>query len=256
MSTSHPVRQRILITGASSGLGAEMARQWAAAGRDLALCARRLPELDRLRTELLAAHPGRTISIHPLDVEDHDAVQQVFAEAATALGGLDRVVANAGVARGGSIGTGLAEDNRATARTNFLGVLNQCESALAHFRAVGHGHLVVVTSMAALRGLAGELSVYSATKAAVATLAEGLHAELWDSPIAVTAIYPGYIRTPLNAADTNVRWSVDVQTGVAALIEAVEREPARAYVPRTPWAFLAWPMRLMPMRIFRRATGY
>ena len=71
---------RTLITGASSGLGAEMARQFAAAGHDLALCARRLDRLEALRDEILAAHPQRTVVVRRLDVDDHDDVFAAFRE--------------------------------------------------------------------------------------------------------------------------------------------------------------------------------
>ena len=68
----------ILISGASSGLGAEMARQFAARGHDLALCARRTERLEELRAEIAAAHPDRRVEIRALDVNDHDAVFEVF----------------------------------------------------------------------------------------------------------------------------------------------------------------------------------
>lgn len=249
------VRQRILITGASSGLGAQMARVWAAAGRDLALCARRTAELERLRDELVAAHPGVRVVLHQLDVTDPAASDAVFAECAAELGGLDRVVANAGMGRGGPIGTGCAADNRATAQTNVVGVLNSAESAVALFRRAGAGHFVIMSSMAALRGLRGQLNVYSASKAAVATLGEGLRSDLWHTPIQVSVIQPGWIRTPLADGVTEVRWAVDLETGTAAIVAAIEREPARAYVPARPWALLSVPMRLLPMPIFRRLAG-
>src|SRR3954454_5693416 len=96
----------ILITGASSGLGAEMARQFAAKGRDLALCARRLERLEELRSEINAAHPSVKVAIRRLDVDDHATVSPVFAELATELGGLDRVIVNAGLGKGAPVGTG------------------------------------------------------------------------------------------------------------------------------------------------------
>jgi len=83
-------RQKILITGASSGLGAGMARVFAAKGRDLALCARRTDRLDELRAELLERHPGITVAVAALDVTDHEQVPKVFAELSDELGGLDR----------------------------------------------------------------------------------------------------------------------------------------------------------------------
>ena len=233
-----------------------MARIWAADGRDLVLCARRRSALEQLRDELLAAHPGRTILTRELDVTDHLAVDRVFTEAAAELGGLDRVVANAGIMSLGPVGAGNAENNRATAATNFFGVLHQAEAALTLFRAAGAGHLVLMSSVAGLRGLGGRMNVYAATKAAVATLADGLGSDLWNSPIKVTAILPGYIDTELMAGDDHVKWMVDLETGSRAVVAAIEREPARAYVPRRPWSLVSWPMRLLPMAIFRRMAGY
>ena len=93
-------RQKILITGASSGLGAGMARAFAAKGRDLALCARRGDRLEELRAELTAAHPGIRVAVAELDVNDHDRVPRVFAELSDQLGGIDRVIVNAGIGKG------------------------------------------------------------------------------------------------------------------------------------------------------------
>jgi hypothetical protein len=250
-----PVRQRILITGASSGLGAQMARVWAGKGRDLALCARRTADLERLRDELLTAHPERRVVVRALDVTDHQATAGVFAECAAELGGLDRVVANAGVGQGGSIGTGRAEGNRMTALTNFVGVVNQAEAALSIFREADAGHFVIISSMSALRGMGAHMNVYSASKAGVSALGEGLRSDLWDTPITVTTVHPGYIRTSLTESDPNLKIAVDVETGTAAIVEAVEREVPRAYVPRRPWVALAIPMRVLPLRVFRRMAG-
>ena len=82
------MRKNVLITGASSGLGAEMARQLAASGHDLAITARRVERLEALRDEIAAAHPDATVSVHALDVTDHDQVFAVVKDAIKALGGL------------------------------------------------------------------------------------------------------------------------------------------------------------------------
>lgn len=232
-----------------------MARVWAAAGRDLALCARRTPELETLRDELTRDHPGVRVVIRALDVNDPEATEAVFAECAAELGGLDRVVANAGLGLGGPIGTGAAADNRATAQTNFLGVLNQAESAVGLFRRARSGHFVIMSSMAALRGLRAHLNVYSASKAAVTALGEGLRSDLWSTPVQVTVIHPGWIQTPLADAIPKVMLAVDTVTGTDAIVAAIEREPARAYVPARPWALLALPMKTLPLGLFRRLGG-
>lgn len=124
-------RQKILITGASSGLGAEMARQFAAKGRDLALCARRTEALEELKAELLGANPGIKVAVRALDVTNHESVPVVFGELRDELGGLDRVVVNAGIAKGWHLGGGKSWANIQTIETNLIGALVQIEAALA-----------------------------------------------------------------------------------------------------------------------------
>ena len=232
-----------------------MARVWAADGRDLVLCARRVPDLERLREELVGAHPGRTIVIKPLDVNDRVAVDRVFAEARVELGGVDRVVANAGIGRGEPIGVGSGAANYATAQTNFLGVLNQAEAALAEFRRVNAGHLVIMSSMAALRGLRNGVTVYAASKAAVTNLAEGLRSDLWETPITVTSLHPGYIKTPMTEANPELRLAAPLESATAELVRVMEEERPRAYVPAWPWAPLSLVMKYAPLGVFRRLGG-
>ena len=116
-------RQKILITGASSGLGAGMARQFAAKGRDLALCARRLDNLDELRAEITTRYPGVKVAVAALDVNDHDQVPKVFAELSEELGGIDCVIVNAGIGKGYPLGGGKLWANKATIETNLVSAL-------------------------------------------------------------------------------------------------------------------------------------
>jgi short-subunit dehydrogenase len=246
------VRRNILITGASSGLGRGMAREFAARGRNLALCARRTDRLEELRTELLAAHPGITVSVRSLDVDDHDQVFDVFRAFRADLGSLDRVIVNAGLGKGQPIGTGYFYANAQTARTNVLGALAQCEAAMEALREQGEGHLVVISSMSALRGMPRNLTTYAATKAAVATLAEGIRADVHGSAIKVSTMYPGYIRSEMNEKVKKTPFMLDTDTGCRHLTAAIEKEPAKAYVPRWPWAPLSLAMRLLPLSVVRR----
>ncbi|HET6393980.1 MAG TPA: SDR family NAD(P)-dependent oxidoreductase, partial [Blastococcus sp.] len=114
----------VLITGASAGLGAEMARQFAALGHDLALCARRTDRLDALAAEIRSS-TGRRVETAALDVTDADAVPAVFAGFAEVFGTVDRVIVNAGLGKGAPLGTGREDANRETAMTNFVGALAQ-----------------------------------------------------------------------------------------------------------------------------------
>jgi short-subunit dehydrogenase len=237
----------VLITGASAGLGEEMARQFAALGYDLALCARRVDRLERLRDEL----PTRVV-VRQLDVTDDDAVFTVFREFAAEFGRIDRVIVNAGLGKGAPLGTGRPDANRATARVNFLGALAQAEAALEIFRAQQRGHLVIISSMSALRGMRKSMTTYAATKAGVAALAEGLRSERIPG-VDVSVIYPGYIRSEMNEhVRQQTPFMVDTATGVRAMVAAIEKRKAKAYVPAWPWVPIGAAMRLLPLSVVRR----
>lgn len=248
------MRTNIVITGASSGLGAQMAREFAARGRNLALCARRVERLVALRDELMDRYPDITVLARGLDVTDHDDVFAAFDEFAGDLGSLDRVIVNAGIGQGQPIGTGRFDANLATIRTNFVGALAQCEAAMRVFRAQDNGHLVLVSSMAAFRGLPGSATTYSATKAALATLAEGIRLDVLRRPITVTTLYPGFISSEMNPDPSISRLIVDTAKGVRAMVKAIEQEVADACVPPWPWRPLAFVLRHAPRRIVARFT--
>ncbi len=248
-------RKTILITGASSGLGAEMARQFAARGHDLALCARRTERLEELAGELTAKHPGLRVEVRALDVTEDEAVFSVFRAFRGDFGRLDRVVVNAGLGKGAPLGTGRYDANRQTAVTNFVGALAQTEAAMEIFREQDAGHLVMVSSMSAMRGMPKTGTTYAATKAGVAHLAEGLRAELMGSPIKISVIYPGYIRSEMNERVKNAPFIVGTEKGVRAIVDAIEKEKPSARVPAWPWVPLGTAMRHLPLPVVRRLMG-
>ena len=245
------MRRNILITGASAGLGAEMARQFAAKGHNLALTARRTERLESLQAELTERYPQITVVIHSLDVTDHDQVFKVF-RAIDAELPLDRIVVNAGLGKGAPLGTGRFDANRDTALTNFVGALAQAEAAMELFRERNAGHLVLIASISALRGFPKTVTTYAATKAGLASLAEGLRLELLGKPIKVSTIYPGYIRSEMNEHVAHTPLIVDTVPGVRAMVAAIEAEKAKAYVPSWPWRPLAQAMRFAPLPLLKR----
>ena len=242
----------ILITGASSGLGAEMARQLADLGYDLALCARRLDRLEELREEIRAKHPGRRVEVRTLDVTDHEQVFDVFHAFHADLGHLDRVVVNAGLGKGAPVGTGKFYANKQTAETNFVGALAQTEAAVEVFRKQDAGHLVMVSSVSALRGMPRNITAYAATKAGVANLAEGVRAELFGTPIKVTVLYPGYIESEMSARSGSTPLMASTEDGVRSMVRAIEKEKASARVPSWPWEPLGFALKHLPLPIARR----
>ncbi|GAT12138.1 SDR family oxidoreductase [Mycolicibacterium novocastrense] len=242
-------RQKILITGASSGLGAGMARAFAAKGRDLALCARRVDRLDELKAELLARHRGINVAVAALDVNDHEQVPKVFAELCNELGGIDRVIVNAGVGKGAPLGSGKLWANKATMETNLVAALVQIETALEMFKKAGGGHLVLVSSVLGNKGVPGVKAAYAASKAGVSSLGESLRAEYARGPIKVTVLEPGYIESEMTARSESTTLMVDNETGVRAMVAVIERESGRAAVPWWPWAPLVRVLRVLPPRL-------
>ena len=241
-------RQKILITGASSGLGAGMARAFAAKGRDLALCARRTDRLDELKAELTARHPDIHVAVAALDVNDHEQVPKVFAELSDELGGIDRVIVNAGIGKGWPLGGGKVWANKATLETNLVSVLVQIETAIEMFQKQGSGHLVLVSSVAANRGVPGVKAAYSASKAGVTSLGSSLRAQFHKGPIKITVLEPGYIESEMTAKAEKTMLMVDNETGVKALVNAIERERGREVVPAWPWLPLVGLMKVVPSR--------
>ncbi|MHA7853970.1 SDR family oxidoreductase [Marinobacter shengliensis] len=244
----------ILITGASSGLGEGMAREFAARGDHLALCARRTERLDQLRAELEGTYPGVKISVRALDVNDHAQVAEVFQAFREEFGQLDRIIVNAGIGKGQPLGTGRFDANRQTAETNFVSALAQIEAAMEIFRAQNHGHLVAVSSVTAVRGMPGNVTTYAATKAGLAALCEGLRVELKKcrSPIRVTTLYPGYIRTEINEKVKNTPFIVDAKTGCRAMVRAIESGKAERFVPGWPWTPIGFILRRLPESVLAR----
>jgi short-subunit dehydrogenase len=245
--------ETILITGASAGLGAEMARQFAAKGYDLALCARRIEKLEALKAEIGAAHPDRRVEVRALDVTDDDQVFAVVRAFRDDFGSLERVVVNAGLGKGQPLGTGRYDANRQTAMTNFVAALAQTEAAMEVFRAQGSGHLVMISSLSAMRGHPRNLTTYAATKAGVAHLAEGLRVELVGTPIDVTVLYPGYIASEMNdKVAQSTPMMASTEKGVRAMVAAIEKRVGSACVPALPWAPLSLVLKYAPMPIYRR----
>lgn len=250
-------RKNIIITGASSGLGKGLALEFAKLGRNLALCARRIENLEQLKKDILDINPDLHVFLRPLDVNDSEKVFEVFKafrEDFKGIGGdVDRVIVNAGIGKGASLGTGYAKQNMQTATTNFTAALTQFEAALEIFREQNHGHLVAMSSMSAFRGYRGAITVYAATKAGLASMAEGVRVDVLKTPIKVTTLFPGYIQTEMNEhIGKKLPFLIPLEKGAKLLVDAIEKEKAKAYIPHWPWYYLKLIMPFMSMKTLRK----
>jgi NADP-dependent 3-hydroxy acid dehydrogenase YdfG len=180
----------LLITGASTGIGAETARQAVAAGWRVALGARSADKLGQLAEEL----GGDNALAHACDVTEWDDQEAFVAATLERFGRLDAVFANAGFGAKRGFLEESPEQWRSMVLTNVLGVAYSIRAALPHFKEQNAGHFLLTSSVAGRRALPG--SLYSSTKWAVTGMGEALRQEIADTPIKVTLIEPGMVDTP------------------------------------------------------------
>ena len=243
--------KKILITGASSGIGRALAIELAGMGYALALAARRVEALETVREEILAQHPSTLVVAHALDVTAFDTVPGVVGACAEALGGLDIVFANAGIDRGGKVGRGRFADARRTVETNLLGAMATVDAAVSYFLEQGHGHVVGTSSILAYRGMPRS-GPYGAAKAGFAHYLESLRAEVYRKNIHVTVLYPGYIDTPLNDMVKHRPFLISAEKGATLIAGMIERRVKSSPVPVWPWRLLGPVLRWLPTGVIAR----
>jgi 3-oxoacyl-[acyl-carrier protein] reductase len=224
---------RALVTGASRGIGRAVAQAVAARGAAVGLLARSERELDALASEL----GPRAVAL-PSDVGDRDQVRAAVERFVAVAGGLDLVVANAGIAHYGPfLGQDVELVERMT-RVNWLGTVYTVDAALGHLIDRAHGHIVIVSSGGGLRAFPWAAG-YGGTKAAQRGFAEALRHELSGSGVSVTTVFPGEIATALHAHEKDALpdWyhGGDAASGVgrlaAAILRGVERDRRAVHHP-------------------------
>jgi short-subunit dehydrogenase len=222
---------RALVTGASRGIGRALATALAARGATVGLAARSKSELDQLATELPGTH-------HALecDVADASSTQHAIDRFVATTGGLDLLVANAGVAHYANFAAQPLERKLQMSQVNWHGTLHAVHFALPHMLEAHEGHIVIVSSGAGLRSFP-HAAVYGATKAAQRAFGEALRHELAGTGVSVTVVYPGEIATGLHdhEKDSMPPWYRTKPGSPAALaariIQAVEQDRRAVHHP-------------------------
>jgi short-subunit dehydrogenase len=227
----HPADKTVIITGASSGIGAATAQAFAAAGANVVLAAR-----DQARLANVAGTINGRALVVPTDMSDRKAIERLVAETVAAFGGVDIVINNAGVGLAAPIAELQLHDFEQALAVDLLGPLLLTQAALPHMKRDG-GQLIYVSSVVGLRALP-YLGGYAAAKAALDRLTEALRVELRDTGIAVTLVRPGSTRTGfsqhrLGSGRERRRVSPRAATPeqvARAILKAAVREPRIAYV--------------------------
>jgi len=218
---------RVVVTGASSGLGLALARHYLERGAIVAACARRGGLLRTLASEF----PGQ-VFCYALDVRDAPAMRSAANDFIARAGCPDIVIANAGVSAGTL--TEYAEDTDTFQQVmdiNVLGMVKTFQAFIAAMRAAKQGTLVGIASVAGLRGLPGA-SAYSASKAAAISCLESLRVELRGSGVKVVTVCPGYIKTPMTAANPYpMPFILDAEEAATRMVRVIERQIAFSVIP-------------------------
>lgn len=224
---------RAFVTGASRGIGRALAQALARRGAVLGLAARSTGELEALAAELPGEH-----HVLECDVADFASTRAAIDGFAERAGGLDLLVANAGITHYGPFRDQPLEDALRMSQVNWHGTLHTVHAGLPHLLDRADGHIVVVSSGAALRSFPWA-AVYGATKAAQRMFAEALRHELSGTGVSLTTVYPGEIRTSLHdhERDRMPDWyrggesAADPGELVAKVLEAVEQDRRSVHFP-------------------------
>jgi len=214
----------VLVTGASSGIGRGLALELARRGAKLGLVARRNELLQEIAAEISSENKNTIdVLLLPADVNDADALRQAAQQLSLGFGRIDMLIANAGTGVTNPADEFDAAQLSAVINVNVIGAANSVAAVLPEMILRASGHLVVISSLAAYRGLP-KSAAYCASKAAVSAMFESFRLDLEPRGIDVTIIHPGFIKTPLTAGrKARLPWLMEVDLAVTKILRAIEK---------------------------------
>ena len=242
----------IWITGASSGLGSEVARQYAEAGHTVCATARSIDQLEKLAGECRNA--AGEIKTLRLDVTDPSSVATCFKDICNNVGVPDLTILNAGAHTRNSARAFDRQVFKQLMDVNYLGTINCLQEIVPACLARQKGHIAVVSSVAGYRGLP-DASAYGASKAAVINMCEALQPELRMGGVKLTVINPGFVRTPMT--DKNefpMPFLMEVEDAAERVLRGLEKDNFEITFPRR-FTWLLKLLRILPINIYLRLTA-
>ncbi len=236
--------RRVIVIGASSGIGLELAQSYLRRGCRVALTGRR----HELLSEAAKQWPANSY-VRQMDVSDQGAAAASLKDLIHEMGGADIVIISAGT---GYVNLDLAwEKERDTIDVNVAGFAAMANVAMTHFLDQNAGQLVGITSIAGLRGML-DCPAYGASKAFMSNYLEALRLKVLQmhSPITVTEIQPGFVDTAMAQGD-GLFWVASVEKAAAQISRAIDRKRKHAYITRR-WRLVAWALKLLPEWLLAR----
>jgi short-subunit dehydrogenase len=251
MSKLAATTRTALVTGASSGIGAALARRLAREGIEVVLAARRETTLHELATKILSE--GGKARVLALDVCDPEQTSTKIQAIDDEIGGLDLVVANAGVGQSRWAGKLDWQACSSVIDVNVRGAVATLVAVLPRMVERGRGRLVGISSVAQYRGLPRN-AAYSASKAFLSIFLESLRVDLRHTGVSVTDVRPGFVDTPMTAGLPRKPFEIDADAAATLIVDAVARR-RRVLVFPLPMRMLAPVLTVMPSMIYESAVG-
>ncbi|TGK06233.1 SDR family NAD(P)-dependent oxidoreductase [Leptospira fletcheri] len=243
--------KKIIVVGASSGIGKEIATQLIAEGHKVALFARREKELKNLLGSASSAKAGQVYTFKH-DVTQYSQVPSTFAKAIKSLGGLDEIYYSSGVMHRIEPNEFSIEKDLEMLEVNLLGCVAWLDLAAKFFQDQKSGKIVGISSIAGDRGRRSN-PVYNASKAGMTTYLEALRNRLAVKGIQVVTVRPGMIETPMTAGLSGLFWVITAKEAANTILQKVNSGKEDFYVPAR-WALVSLVIRSIPSFIFRRLS--
>ena len=233
-----------LIFGASSGIGNALAHVLSANGYRVGLIARRLPLLVEMQQQI-----GNETVVKQLDVTDTNQIPVIFNECLQELGDLDLIIYSSGI---GFINPSLDwEKEKQTVDVNVIGFTSVVNVAMQYFLSKGSGHVVNISSIAAIRGNGGA-PAYGASKSYQTNYLQGLRQKVCKQrlSISITDIQPGFVDTAM-AQGPGLFWVASPEKAAKQIFSAIQKKRSHAYITRR-WRLIAWLLKILPDCIYNR----
>lgn len=240
----HIYQMKIIIIGATSGIGKALAELYIERGEEVTITGRRTNLLE----EIQRAYPDKKVSICPIDVVDIDGSRDTIQKLADKNGGFDLVIINAGV----GFGKASFEEEIKTIDINVKGFVGVAHWAYNYFKKKGSGHIVGVSSLAALRG-SPYAPEYHASKAFISSYMEGLRLRSVKNHhnITITDIRPGFVDTPMTKQNKGMFWVATPEKAAKQIAQAIKSKKNVAYITKR-YFLLAILIKLFPEWLYAK----